>query len=206
MDQIREAILSGDRSIETYAEIAVPEIVPGRDGAQGRGRDVRRDGDPRQGPAPLAARRAGAHARARAGRGARRGHGQRDQLQHRVDLDLRAGVDVRVPRALRPHVGVLQAARPALPRGRLRPGRRRAAHRPRRDQVEARHRGRRPLPERRARGRRGPRRHDDGPAAADLGLRDQLRRPRRAGHRQGQPADAQAEPTSPGRRRHPRGW
>ena len=32
------------------------------------------------------------------------------------------------------------------------------------------------------------------PAAADLGLRDELRRPRRARHRQGQPADAQADP------------
>ena len=40
----------------------------------------------------------------------------------------------------------------------------------------------------------GPRRHDDGPAAADLGLRDELRRPRRARHRQGQPAHAQAHP------------
>ena len=61
------------------------------------------------------------------GRGAGRGDGQRDQLQHRVDLDLRAGVDVRLPRALRPAVAADQAARPALPRGRLRPVRRRAA-------------------------------------------------------------------------------
>jgi crotonyl-CoA reductase len=72
------------------------------------------------------------------------------------------------------------------------------------DQVEARHRGRRALPVRRARGRRRPRRHDDGPAAADLGLRDQLRRSGRARDRQGQPADAQAhhlsweEAASPG--------
>ena len=45
-----------------------------------------------------------------------------DQLQHRVDLDLRAGLDVRLPRALRPRSPPLgQAARPALPRGRLRP-------------------------------------------------------------------------------------
>ena len=68
------------------------------------------------------------------GRGPRRGHGQRDQLQHRVDLDLRAGLDVRLPRALRPALGVLEAPRPALPRGRLRPRRRRAAHGPGRQQ------------------------------------------------------------------------
>ena len=40
----------------------------------------------------------------------------------------------------------------------------------------------------------GPQRHDARPAAADLGLRDELRRPRRARDRQGQPADAQARP------------
>ena len=51
-----------------------------------------------------------------------------------------------------------QAARPALPRRRLRPGRRRAAHRPRRHQVEARRRGRRALPVGRA---RGPDGHND---------------------------------------------
>ena len=65
-----------------------------------------------------------AAARARPGRGVRRGDGQRDQLQHRVDLDLRADVDVRLPGALRPDLAAGQAARPALPRGRLRPGRR----------------------------------------------------------------------------------
>ena len=46
-----------------------------------------------------------------------------------------------------------------------------------REQVEARRRGRRALPERGAGGRRGPRRHHARPAAAHLGLRDQLRRP-----------------------------
>ena len=40
-------------------------------------------------------------------------------------------------------------------------------------------RGRRALPLGRARGPRRPRRHDARPAAADLGLRDQLRRPGR---------------------------
>ena len=38
---------------------------------------------------------------------------------------------VRLPRALRPQLAAGQAARPALPRGRLRPRRRRAAHRAR---------------------------------------------------------------------------
>ena len=66
--------------------------------------------------------------------------------------------------------------------------------RPRRHQVEARQRGRRALPLGRARGRRRPQRHDARPAAADLGLRDQLRRPGRTRAGQGQPADAQARP------------
>ena len=38
----------------------------------------------------------------------------------------------------------------------------------------------------------GPRRHDDGPGAAHLGLRDELRRPGRHGPGQDQPADAEA--------------
>ena len=134
----------------------------------------------------------GAGARPRRGAGGR--HGERHQLQHRLDLDLRAALDVRLPRALRPHLDLRQAARPAVPRRRLRPRRRGAAHRPRRPQVEARPGGRRALPLRRARDRRRPQRHDARPGAAHLGLRDQLRRPRRARHRQDQPADAQARP------------
>ena len=54
--------------------------------------------------------------------------------------------DLRLPGALRPAVAAHQAARPAVPRHRLRPGRRRAAHRARRQRVEARRRGRRALP------------------------------------------------------------
>ena len=69
-----------------------------------------------------------------------------------------------------------QAARPALPRRRLRPGRRRAQDRPRRALLEARRRGRRALPVGRAGEPRRPQRHDARPRAADLGLRDQLRR------------------------------
>ena len=63
---------------------------------------------------------------------------------------------------------------------------------PGRDAVEGRRRGRRALPVGRARGSAGPRRHDDGSAAAHLGLRDELRRPGRARAGEVQPADAQA--------------
>ena len=59
---------------------------------------------------------------------------------------LRAGVHLQLPAALRPGLRADQAARPAVPRGRLGRGRRGAARRPRRDQVEARRRGRRALP------------------------------------------------------------
>ena len=149
-----------------------------------------REKDPRQVPPPR--RRPAARARPR--RGAGRGDGERHQLQHRVDLDLRAGLDVLLPRALRPGQPADQAARPALPRRRLRPVRRRAEDRPRRPRLEARRRGRRALPVGRARGPRRAQRHDDGSRAADLGLRDQLRRPGRDRAGEVQPADAQAEP------------
>ena len=75
---------------------------------------------------------------------------------------------------------------------------------PGRDEVEGRRRGRRALPVGRARGPAGPRRHDDGPAAAHLGLRDQLRRPGRAGAGQVQPADAQGRAPDLGGGRLPR--
>ena len=53
---------------------------------------------------------------------------------------------------------------------------------------------------------RRPRRHDDGPRAAHLGLRDQLRRARRAGAGEVQPAHAQARaPDLGGGGEHP-GW
>ena len=96
-----------------------------------------------------------------------------------------------------------QAARPAVPRRRLRPGRRRAADRPRRAHVEARRRGRRALPVGRAGGPGRPQRHDARPRAADLGLRDQLRRARRHRAGQGQPADAEARPPDLGGGRLP---
>ena len=85
-----------------------------------------------------------------------------------------------------------QAARPAVPHRRLRPERRRAEDRRRRPQLEAGRPGRRALPLGGAGGPRRPQRHDARPRAAHLGVRDQLRRPRRGRAGQGQPADAEA--------------
>ena len=138
------------------------------------------------------------------GRGAGRGDGQRDQLQHRVVGHLRAGVDLRLPGALRPAVAAVQAARPALPRAGLRPVRRRAAHRPGRERLEARRPGGGPLPQRRAGEPGRAQRHDARPGAADLGVRDQLRRAGRARAGQVQPADAEAGPPHLGGGREPR--
>ena len=189
---------------EDFANLELPESYRAADGPQGRGRHVRGPGQQGQGPPQVAARRRRRPARARPGRGDRRGDGQRHQLQHRVDLDLRAGVDVRVPGALRQDLPAGQAPRPALPRRRLRPRRRRAQDRPGRALLEARRRGRRALPLGGAGEPRRPQRHDDGPRAAHLGLRDQLRRagPPRAG--EVQPADAQARPPDLGGGRLPR--
>ena len=179
-------------------------VLPRRDRAQGRDRHVRGPRVAGQGPPQVAARRGRRPARARPGRGLRRRDGERDQLQHRVDLDLRADVHVRLPGALRQVLPAGQEARPALPRGRLRPRRRGARHRARRAHLAARPRGRRALPVRRAGELRGAQRHDARPAAADLGLRDELRRagPHRAG--QVQPADAQAGPPDLGGGGQPR--
>ena len=209
MQHILDAIMAASEDPRSttaadFAALELPESYRAVDGAQGRGRDVRRPRRQGEGPPQVAARRGRRAARARPGRGVRRGDGLGDQLQHRVDLDLRAGLDLRVPGALRPALPARQAPRPALPRGRLRPVRRRARHRRRRHQVGARHRGRRALPLGRARVARRAQRHDARPGAADLGLRDQLRRPgpHRAG--QGQPADAQARPPHLGGGRLPR--
>ena len=71
---------------------------------------------------------------------------------------------------------------------------RRAARRLGGAQLEARRPGHDPLQLRRRPGPVGPRRLDARRQPADLGLRDELRRPRRPHRRQGQPADAQADP------------
>ena len=194
MKDILETILSAEADAGRLRGAAGAGALPRRHRPQGRGRDVRGPGQPRQGPAPVPAPRRRADARARPRRGAGRRDGQRHQLQHRLDLDLRAGPDLRLPGALRPAEPAVEAARPALPRGRLRPGGRRAAHRTRRPRVEAGRRGRRALPLGRAGEPRRPQRHDARPGAADLGLRDELRRAGRARPGQVQPADAQAGP------------
>ena len=146
---------------------------------------------------------AGRHARAGSRRGARRGDGERHQLQHGLDVDLRAAADVRLPPPLRPHLTAHRPPRPALPRRRVGPRGRRGAHRGGGQRVEARRPRGRALPLRGAGEPRRPRRHDDGPRAAHLGLRDELRRPRRAGAGQVQPAHAQVCPPDLGRGRGP---
>ncbi len=65
----------------------------------------------------------------RAGRGPGGGDGLLGQLQLGVVGDLRAAADLRIPGALRPAQRADEAARPAVPRHRLRPGRRGAADR-----------------------------------------------------------------------------
>ena len=75
---------------------------------------------------------------------------------------------------------------------------------PGRARLEARRRGRRALPVGRAGEPGRPQRHDARPRAADLGLRDQLRRPGRARPGQVQPADAQAGAPDLGGGRQPR--
>ena len=146
-----------------------------------------------------------ADARARAGRGAGRRDGQRDQLQHRVDLDLRAGVDVRrswsatagsrrwpsgttCPTTWSAPTCPASCCAPARACNAWKPGDEVVAHCL---SVELEH----------------PDGHNDtmlDPRAADLGLRDQLRRPGRARPGQDQPADAQAGPPDLGGGRRPR--
>ena len=131
MQQIRDAILAGDTTGEEYAALEIPEsyraVTVHKDevdlfeGLDTKDKDPRKTLHVDEVPVPELG----------PGRGAGRGDGQRHQLQHRLDQHLRAGADVRVPRALRPALSPLsETARPALPRRRLRPRRRRAAHRP----------------------------------------------------------------------------
>ncbi|MEI2713668.1 MAG: hypothetical protein V9G04_10355 [Nocardioides sp.] len=128
MQHILEAIQSGTATSEDFASLEVPDHY--------RAAFVKKDevgmfeGVASQEKDPRKSLHVDdvAAARTRPGRGSGGRDGQRDQLQHRVDLDLRAGVDLRLPGAVRPQLSPLsQAARPALPRGRLGPGRRRAA-------------------------------------------------------------------------------
>ena len=202
LGEIQQAILNGESA--AVGSLARARELPRGDRARRRGRHVRGPREPGQGPAQVAARRRRARPGARPGRGAGRRDGERHQLQHRVDVDLRADPHLQVPQEVREALAAGQAARPALPRGRLGPVRRGAAHRRRRAQLEAGRRGRRALPQRRARGPGRAQRHDARHRAADLGLRDELRRARRGRAGQGQPADAEAGPPDLGGSRLPR--
>ncbi len=173
---------------------ATAGVLPCGHGARRRGRHVRGHARAGQGSPAVAAPGRGRAARARAGRGVRRGDGQCDQLQHGLVGDLRAGPDVRFSPQVRADLSADQAPRPAVPRRRLGPVRRCAADRTGRTGLAPRGRGRRPLPVRRAGEPGRPRRHDARPGAAHLGIRDELRRPRRDRARQVQPADAEARP------------
>ncbi len=179
VEQIRRPSWPADSA--AVAGLPVPDSLsrrsgPGRRGDMFAGLDTR-DKDPRKSLHVQEVADPGG----RPGRGADRGHGQRHQLQHGVDVDLRAGLHLRLPAPVRAQLRPRPQARPALPRGGLGPVRRRAAGGAGRHPLAARRPGRRALPVGRARGPAGPRRHHARPPAADLGLRDQLRWPRRAG-------------------------
>ena len=207
MQQILDAILAGDTTAEDFAALDRPGVLPRRHGAQGRGRHVRGPGQPGQGPPQVACTsRTSPLPELGPGEalvavmasainyntvwtsifepvstfGFLERYGRISPLAKRHDLPYHVvGSDL---------AGVV-----------LQDRRRRAP-------VEARRRGRRPLPLGRARVPRRPQRHDARPRAADLGLRDQLRRPGRHRAGQVQPADAQARSTSPGRRPPPPAW
>ena len=205
MQAIRDAILSGDRTQETYANIEIPATYRGATVHKDEVEHVRGDRDPRQGPAQVAARRARCRCPSSAP-----GEALVAVMASAINYNtvwtsiFEPVLDVRLPRALRPHLGVRQAPRPALPRGRLRPRRRRPAHRPRRHQVEARHRGRRALPLVELEDAEG---HDDtmlDPQQRIWGFETNFGGLAELAHRQGQPADAQAGPPDLGGGRLPR--
>ena len=178
---------------------AAPGDRAGRAGEGRRAGDVRRPRVRREGPAQVDPRRGVPAARARAGRGVRGRDGVGDQLQHGVDVDLRAAADVRVPEAPRPRERVGQASRPAVPRDGIRREWCRVAGGLRGAQLEAGRRRHGALPARRRPGPVRARRLDDGDEPAHLGVRDELRRPRRDRGREGEPAHAEARAPHVGR-------
>ena len=130
MNEIRDAILADQ--LDAVGGLAVPEsyraVVVRKDeqdmfeGLAAREKDPRKSLHVEEVPTPELG----------PGRGDRRGDGLVGELQHRLDVDLRAGLHLRVPASATAGChDADQAARPALPRGRLRPGRRRAAGRAR---------------------------------------------------------------------------
>ena len=193
MQQILDAILAGDTSGEEFAAPGRARVLPRRHGAQGRGRHVRGPGEPTR---TRASRCTSTRCRPpSSGPGEALVAVMASAINYNTvwTSHLRAGVDVRLPRALRAALARWPSATtcpttwsaptspasccgpaPACTRGS--PG----------DEVVAH------CLSRRAGGPRRPQRHDARPRAADLGLRDQLRRARRARAGQVQPADAQA--------------
>ena len=194
MQEIRDAILSGDRTQETYAGLSIPEsyraVTVHKDEVEMFEGLASKDKDPRKSlhlddvPVPeLAPGEALVAVMASAINyntvwtsifepvstfGFLERYGRTSEFAKRHDLPYHVvGSDL---------AGVVLRTGPGVTK--WKPGQEVVAH----------------CLSRRARGRRGPQRHDARPAAADLGLRDQLRRPRRARHRQVQPADAQARP------------
>ena len=139
MQEIRDAILSGDRIRETYAGLPIPESYRAVTVHKDEVEHVRGHGQQGQGPAQ--SRCTSTRCRCPS---SRPGEALVAVMASAINYNTvwtsifepvsTFGFLERYGRTSR----VRQAARPALPRGRLRPGRRRAAHRPRGDQVEAR--------------------------------------------------------------------
>ena len=196
VQEILDAILAGETAREDFAALALPETYRGR--------------HRRTGTRSTCSRAWRARTRTRAGRCTSRtcplpelgpGEALVAVMASAINYNtvwtsiFEPVLDLRLPRALRPG-SARSAKRHDLPyhvvgsdlSGVV------LAHRRRRAPVEARRRGRRALPVGRAREPRRPQRHDDGSRAADLGLRDQLRRPGRDRAGEVQPADAQARP------------
>ena len=198
MQDIRDAILSGDRTRGDVCRAVHPRVLPRRDRAQGRGGDVRGHGQQGQGPPQVAC--TSTTCRCPSSRPVRRSSPSWPAPSTTTPCGPRSS-----SRCRRSGSSSATAAPRSSPSGTTCPTTWSVPTSPasccapaRRHQVEARPGGRRALPVGRARGRRRPQRHDARPAAADLGLRDQLRRARRAGDRQVQPADAQARPPDVG--------
>ena len=193
MQQIVDAINSGEGTSDDFAALEVPEAYTGAllrqedekmfEGVATRDRDPRKSLRIEDVPVP------------EVGPGEALVAVMASSINYNTvwSSHLRAGVDLRLPASLRTHVTAGQAPRPALPRDSAltcpawccapvpastsgSPG----------DEVVAH------CAVRRAREPTRSQRHDARPRAAHLGLRDQLRRPRSARARQGEPAAREA--------------
>ena len=138
MQQIRDAILAGDTSGEEYAALEVPESYRAMtvhkddvgmfEGLESRDKDPRKSLHLDDVPVP------------ELGPGEALVAVMASAINYNtVWTSIFEPVSTfSLPRALRPAEPAVQAARPAVPRGRLGPGRRRAADRPGRAPLEAR--------------------------------------------------------------------